>query len=120
MDKTTTLGIVGIVAGVIVAIVIALAWYAQNVSVQETAQAQDQVADDPCARLDYKIEQELRPVYDEKSATYEKELREYNKEWFPTPSYSAQIDEMYEELMRLQTELDTLINQYNAECASGV
>jgi hypothetical protein len=120
MDKTSTLGTVLIVAGVVAAVVIGVTWYVQNLPVQETAQAQDQVADDPCARLDYKIEQELRPVYDEKFASYQQERMEYNKEWFPTPSYSAQMDEMYAELMRLQTELDTLINQYNAECASGV
>jgi hypothetical protein len=79
---------------------------------------QEQVADDPCSRLDYEIEQNLRPVYDQKLVEYNDGLREYNKEWLPAPSFTNQMEQMREELIRLQTQLDTLVDQYNRECAS--
>jgi hypothetical protein len=95
-----------------------LAQIEAEASQRGTQQAQSDGISEHCINLDYQIEQELRPVYDQKVAQFDSELFEYNKKWLPAPSYTNQLEQMQQELLVLDTQLTTLIDQYNYECAS--
>jgi hypothetical protein len=124
-----------VIAGIIVAAVVSLIF---GISAAQTynpnnnnVKAQDQ-PQDKCQSWNTEIEknrgylQQAQSKYDEKNAIYQADLKEYNKKWFPAPSYTAQINQEQYELQQLSSGLDQAyavfnadVDRYNQQCASG-
>ena len=77
-----------------------------------------------CSGLNSRHEQRSAE-YDQKTAKYASALFGYNSESDPSPSYTIYLQQMhkelqlmYKELTNLETQVNTLANQYNIQCAT--
>jgi hypothetical protein len=120
MDNIQKGAIVAVIGVVGVLGVFSVIWYIPSLMGTQTGQTsigtEQNVQDNACSRLDYQIEQEIRPEYETRLTQYESELMEYNKKWLPAPSYTSQMEAMYDEVIMLEIQLNTLVDQFNAEC----